>query len=435
MKIRINIYSVLLLFLLLITPFICVTGEWYLGIYKFLVPIVCLLQIFLLKKLKNAQGLLVFTLYIFIYFLYFIPYYYLGMQLSQYTKYQNVFLYNKILVLFYLFYLGLSLAVVNGINEDKEKLVSCLKLEIKKRYKYLFLLLFVCLFLIVLRSGENVLLDNLSYEMYMENMEKINVLPRLVILLSLFIYILRLPYSKLIQSIFLVIFCYWCITRGTKILIPPLLMAYYLLYYDLKFKVKYIIGFTLLIGGSLIFINSLKMGTAFQLSMLVSESDDDFILSHHADSLYGSVVTLSLIEKSVISFWDRIVCGIGLLLEMVVPPKFLPVEMKYPLNVNAYAMGEYGGGGLCITGAYLMWGYLGVFLFAYLLGVFVKKAYVYKNSFYSFICLVVLVFFSNWFSYDFHILLRFPFYGAILYFILLHLKKDETRTKENTYSK
>lgn len=434
MKYKVDIYGFFVGFLLLVSPLVCLSAELYNDIYKLLIPTVFLMQVVLVRKLKNVHGLLILTLYAFVYFLYFIPYYYWGIQLSQYTKYQNVFMYNKLLVLFYLFYLGISLSAVNGMNKNKERIISYLNLDVDKKYKYFFLIFFLLCFFMVLRTGDNVLLGNSPYEMYMENMGKINVLPRLVIIFSLIIYLLKLPYSKLLLSFFLLVFVYWCITRGTKILIPPLLMSYYLFYYDLKFKVKYIIFFTLLIGVGLVFVNSLKMGTAFQLSMLFSEGENDFLLSHHADNLYGSVVALSLIERHIISFWDRLICGIGLLLEMIIPPKFLPVEMKYPLNVSVHAFGEYGGGGLCITGAYLMWGYLGVFLFAYLLSEFVRKAYIFKNSLYSFICIIVLVFFSNWFSYDFHILLRFPFYGIVLYFLLSHLKKNGKEKKENTYS-
>ncbi|UVS51298.1 hypothetical protein NXY23_12100 [Bacteroides thetaiotaomicron] len=84
--------------------------------YWVIIPLVFLMQGYLIFCFKNTQMLIILTLYVFIYFLYLLPYFYGGIQLSQYSQFQNRLYFSNILFLFYLFYAGLLLASKKRLN-------------------------------------------------------------------------------------------------------------------------------------------------------------------------------------------------------------------------------------------------------------------------------------------------------------------------------
>lgn len=149
---------------------------------------------------------------------------------------------------------------------------------------------------------------------------------------------------------------------------------------------------------------------------MFSEGDGDYILSHHADNLYGAAAMNGVWRDGLLSIWDRILLTIGFPLEAIIPPVILPLCMKYPLFIAQYT--TIGGGGLVPTGCYLMWGYLGTFLFPFGLIRFI--AYIYTGNggkYLRLIGLVVMVFCFHWTSYDFHVILRFPLYACIVLYL------------------
>lgn len=200
-------------------------------------------------------------------------------------------------------------------------------------------------------------------------------------------------------------------------ILAPLGMLIFSFYFDNKIKIRSLL--LLFIAGFLVlvFINALKMNMNFQAQNILSEGgDNDFIISHHAYNLYVASAGIGLVKQDIITFWDRVMLNIGFVAETLVPPSWLSNNFKYPHIITNFL--STGGGGLCIVGAYLMWGYVGVICFGYLLGCFICSSYKKNSSLQALICSVLLVFFPRWISYDFHIILRFSFLALVLYFVL-----------------
>jgi hypothetical protein len=141
-----------------------------------------------------------------------------------------------------------------------------------------------------------------------------------------------------------------------------------------------------------------------------------YIDSHHADILYGAAAGMGLIDDHTITFFDRAKLSIGFILDFFIPPKYVPDRIEYPhiIVINT----SIGGGGLAIMGAYMMWGHLGVMLFGFILGEYMRKAYVCRRTPQNIIAFVVFIFFPRWLSYDFYIILRFPIMAIIIYYFL-----------------
>lgn len=388
--------------------------------YHIAVPLVIVMQLYLIQRFKNTQLLLILTLYAFIYFIYLIPYFYLDIQLSEHTMFNKFELFSEVLLQFYLFYAGLTLSATKSFNPEHLKLKDLIHIPQCTYKNIIFVFLLVIAFLLVLRQGENVFNSSNPYQAYMDNLESSSALPMFLLLLLFFSYFM-IQNKKMRNVIFFTIFggiFLFTITRGYRVLIAPLGFIFILLYFDLKIKTKWILGIVVLGFVGLTALNALKSGEEVKIEHLFSENSE-YILSHHADNLYGSAAGVGLIRSGQIDLADRALLNGGFFLETAIPPAFLPNQIKYPLIISSKT--KTGGGGLCITGAYMMWGYLGVFLFAFILGEFIRITYLKKRTSWALIAAIVLIYSANWFSYDFHVILRFPFFGFIIYLLIKYI--------------
>lgn len=414
-----------LLFLVLITiPLGIMTNNGG-DTYQIIIPAIICMQFYLIRKLQNVQPLLLLSIYIFYYFIYFIPYFYQGLVLSQWLEFQKKLYFSITLYQFYLFYLGMSLGASYSINPNRNKLIDFLRFKTTPLNSFIYIILLCAIISLVFKIGENVLNTDNPYEAYMDNLNESSSLP-LFATLFLFLSYLIIP-NKTTRTILLLLFScillYHNITRGFRIIIPTLFLLIFLVYFDLKWKTRTIILLFFIGFCGLIFLNNLKNGDSFSFATLFTEPGNDFILSHHADSLYASACMNGLVEQNQISFIDRFLLTCGFFLESIIPPSFLPLSMKYPLFISNYTM--TGGGGLCITGCYLMGGNFFTIVFPFLLTRFI--AFCYSGNANKYICLigaVIIILFPRWASYDFHVILRLPILACLIMWGLYKIKSE-----------
>lgn len=393
-----------------------------------IVPLVVLMQALILRVFKNTQSIILLSLYVFLYFLYLLPYFYGGMNLGPYTQYQRDNLYCVVAFLFYLYYLGTLLAYKCRAKDVNKRLLENYSLRIPGTKRAIFYIVFFVLLLGTLAQGQNVLVvSDGTYETYQDNLDSINSMPLYTILFLVFLYPVLNKKSKsysLLWLFLVVILSFFCITRGLRIVLAPLFFFLFLIYLEgrIKNKILYII---MAIGYSIfILANILKMNMEFQFNMLFSEGDDSYILSHHAEILYGAAAGIGLIQDGIVSVFQRLILNITYILEIVVPPSWFPDMYKFPHIITSNT--TIGGGGLCIIASFYMWGYIGVLLFGFLLTRFICNSYRSNNPVRILLCIIVLVFSPRWISYDFNNLLRFPFIGILVYYVFFkHEKKYE----------
>ena len=387
------------------------------------IPSVIIMQMVILKLFGKTQPLIIFSLYLFVYFLYLIPYFYFGFQLSYYTKYQNEHYYNKIAYLFYLFYLGVLLSYKYRIRKNGQRLLNNCTILTKRPQRIIFFGLFALVFIMSLRQGQNVIASNSgSYQLYQDNLDNINGMPFYVIMTMCFLPLILKSNlsSKITIGTFIFIFSVFCITRGLRIVLVPLAILAFLIYIEGKIKNKYLYIMIFIGYFFIILANALKMNIEMQMNLLFSEGDEDVILSHHSDMLYGAAAGIGLIEDGIVTLFQRVILNITFLLEAIVPPSIFPDEYKFPQIISSST--EMGGGCLCIISAYYMWGYLGVILMGYWFARFVCNSYRSKSSIRVLVCIMILIFFPRWVSYDFNNLIRFPFIAFLLYLLIFRSK-------------
>lgn len=383
-----------------------------------LVPFVCIEVILIIFKYSKMQVLQMLILYLFVYFLYLIPYFFFNYQLSDYSRYQNVIFYNKVAFLFYLFYLSVLCVPIKNKKMVYVRLFDRVHIRTGKLQKMIYLLLLLFVLVLSIRQGQNVLASDNSYELYRENLESVNSLPLYLILLLIYFPIIfdwnksnKIIFSGIISVVIL-----FCISRGVRMVLAPAIILSFMVFLEgvlnrKKFLMMFGVGYVFFI-----FINALKMNIEMQMNMLFSEGSDKMIISHHADTLYCAASCFGLIKDGTLTIIERIPLTLSFLCEIIVPPSIISDEYKFPHIINIHA--ETGGGGLFLSGAFLMWGYVGVFIFGYFLTKMLTKAYFsYSASIFNVIaCIVIVVFFPRWMSYDYHIILKFPFWGLILYY-------------------
>jgi len=165
-------------------------------------------------------------------------------------------------------------------------------------------------------------------------------------------------------------------------------------------------------GLSILCYGVIKTGAKLEITSLFDSGANKYIISHHADEIYGMAAGYGLMDAGIITFFDRIQNGIGFFLQMVVPASFFPTNMRFPQILTANA--TVGGGGMVMFGAYFFWGYAGVSLFSFVFSMVVLRAYRSDSRLFMIWVFITLVFVFNWTSYDFHTILRWPFYACIL---------------------
>lgn len=390
--------------------------------FRLMVPLIVLMQCYLCYSLRNVAAFMFLTIYAFIYFIYLIPYFYYGMQLSMWSEFQSRKLYMEVCLQFYIFYSALCLSVRKGINPDKRWLKTDLMLDVKPVIQMVAVM--VTLFTVVYLykfGGENVLMSNNPWEAYKDNLEKSNVLGLLVVMFIAFSYfvIKNRKNRNIFVLVSLGLIGYYAITRGFRVMIAPAGFLFLLLFLEQKLTVKGIVLLALLGLIGLGYVNSLKMSEDFSL-MYVFSTDDSFILSHQADELYGAAVANGLVENGEISFWDRVALQMSLISQAVVPPSFFPNSMRFPMVLMLHT--GTGGGGLFVSGITLIFGYIGLFIVTFLLSKLIQAGYSTKNRYLKLVVFLILLYSPNWFSYDLNVILRFPIIGIVLYYLIQKIK-------------
>lgn len=378
--------------------------------YGIMIPATFILFVYLLNKYAKHQIFLIIFIYIFVYFWYLCIYFYTGRQLSQHFLYQRRLYFNKILLLFYLFFLGFAFSV--PFIKDRRKQIALYGnlFNFSNAKRNIFIIFCLILLFLTFRMGANIFQSKNLYKAYVENIHNTSALP-FIFLVFCFIYMLIKHNNKYIVLFFVCAYTYFCITRGMRIPLVPVWIAFYLRYFENKIGNIFLYALTFAGLILLLVMGNIKAGIELT-SLFSTDYGNTYILSHHADELYGVAAGYGLIDSNIITGFDRLKAGASFFLQMIIPPSFFSDSLRFPQIITSNA--RTGGGGLVMFGAYLFWGYGGVVLFSFIFSRMVISAYGSKNKLFLLWIFITLAFSCNWISYDFLNILRFPFLACII---------------------
>ena len=414
---RIN-YKLLSFLGVLLFPLLLSLNLYGVSTYQITMPLTFFLMLLSLYAYRNAQIFMIVIIYVGLYFLYLIPHFYFGIQLSQYTLYNNNSNFEKVIFQFYLFYLGLLFNCTNLLNREKKEMSDIIFFDFKFEKRLILLILSFLLLLITYSEGTNIYRAANYYQAYTENLKVIGasclfgVIP---------LFFLGFSYKNKKKRFFIIfpfvfLYCIFAITRGTRMVLVPYIMLLFILCFDLKFKSKYIVLLCIIGFIILLLLNMVKAKIEFKVSNLLG-TGVECLISHHTDMDYICCSIFGLFEDNLISPELRFTTRIGTILESIIPPKFLPNNWKYP---HAFASIIPNGGGcpMFVVLYISFFGYIGIFYLCYFLSKFAASLYSSKSKVKKIFIITVLIFSSRWISYDFHVILRFPIFSLILYFFI-----------------
>jgi hypothetical protein len=201
-------------------------------------------------------------------------------------------------------------------------------------------------------------------------------------------------------------------------------LAFFIRYFENR--ISNIVLYTILIftGGIMAWYGIAKTGEDIKINILLNGSmDKHIVISHHADELYGMAAGYGLLDDGIIDGFDRIKSGIAFFFQMIVPASLFPNELRFPQIITSNT--RVGGGGMVMFGAYFFWSYIGVCLFSLVFSFLTLRAYRSNSMLLIIWIFITLVFSFNWTSYDFHTILRWPFYACFftLFYKGIKIKK------------
>lgn len=356
---------------------------------------------------------LLIQIYVLLYLLYFYPYLFSGSQLSEHTFYGKFFLYQKVCLCFFYFYFGFFIVFPASKKlEGEYPLYNLNTLQVCIIYLLIIFLLYK-----TFKIGSNIFSGGSlggAYSAYMKNLKESSVIPLLFVVV-LTIYAYSNNSKKIVVYLLALCYMFFCLTRGFRITMLPVVLLVFLRYYNNKLKPAFFFLFVAIGFCAMIMMNAMKNNESFAVI-----PHDEIIISHHADELYGSAASFGLIQDGFIDFFDRVKLNIGLLLQSIILPSKFPDKMRLPQVVTSQT--TTGGGGLIVSSLYILFGFLGNVFFPYVLVSFINVAEKSKNVFLKLFEYCIFVFCLNWISYDFHVILRMPMMACLIVWMLRNLK-------------
>ena len=390
------------------------------SIYKIVMPLTVLLILFSLYLYRNVQIMMIIIIYIALYFVYLFPFFYFGIQLSQYTIYNNVHNFEKVALMFYIFFLGLIFSSDLNLNMKKMKVSEVLFVNYSFSKRIILFFCSIVLVILTFSQGTNIYRAANYYQAYKENLKLLGssslygVIPLLILGFS---YKSRKT-RFLIIGPFVFLYCIFAITRGTRMVLVPYVMLIFVLCFDLKFKSIYIVWLCMFGFVFLLVLNMVKAKISFEASNLFG-TGTEYLISHHTDMDYICCAILGLFDDNKISPLLRFSTRLGTLLEVIVPPKILPDSWKYP-HAIAGILPNGGGCPMFVVLYISFFGFAGIFVMGVILSKLVSLLYKKgeKQISIKLIIVSILIFSSRWISYDFHTILRFPAFAVIFYYFI-----------------
>lgn len=262
------------------------------------------------------------------------------------------------------------------------------------------------------------------------------------ILIFLFVMLFA-PRNFACQSLLIFILLLYMIKTllyGGRIEVVQVSLLFFYLYYVFKDKIK--LKYVVLIIFSGIYFNEvvsnirtnpadLIQGNIGQLMIpsgfFSNNNDIEYIASNEGDVIQSSARLIGLSGTAGLTPLKRGFSFISYLFSPIVPLSILPGYA----NLAAYEQDTYrsGGGGLISTYFFIWLGYIGPAIIAAFLAFVIRSFYQFENKLMMIYGVLLLITFPRWFAYNPVLLVKFCFYGVILYLLIrlfiLVLKKRQ----------
>ncbi|MEZ9558277.1 hypothetical protein AB4248_25830 [Vibrio splendidus] len=375
----------------------------------------------ILYQVRAQPPILATLVFLFSYFCYYF-YFLIGYKLGPYVLYQHeyYYIYSNYLWLCFLsgffFFIKPEFSRLQHSYDLGRELISKFPNSNVLFYFYFSICTFIITKLIF--DSSNVIFSTSKYQAYLDNLDSVGGISVLFfcfyVTASLYINPFRTGFKRLLLYAITVVYIYFSITRGMRMLFVSILMVNYILFFYNKFDCKRVIIMMLMGFLLLLSINKLKHDIVDD-GQLYNLNGEKYVLVNQAQILYGGAAAIGAVEDKLFTLHDRLGVSAGLLLESIIPPTFLPRDIKYPSVLHDRV--DFGGGGLFIFVVYIASGPIGVIVLGSLLSVGISRICLHHrtlNRFELLFFILSLCLATRWISYDFNVMYRLPIFTCIL---------------------
>jgi hypothetical protein len=394
-------------------------------ILYFLIGFTCLYKLF--KKFKLFQPGLLLIIFISTYLIYLIPVFFFDVQIAGHVEYANKFLFLKTLKLFIFFLVIFNLFVNKVIFKNQFIIRKSLNGIKSNSLFYLFFLIQLFILLYGISIGSAIIGQEDSYDVYKNNLTNQNGLWEyfyIVYILS-FLFSSKQKTTNYLLYFSFICYCYISFTRGYRIQMIEMVIIFFILFLDGKFKNKLLIinSFFALIAMEIFGI--LKNIGKFSIEQLINSINgySEIYVTNQTEVFYSTTAMLGLAEKNILNFNIKIETFLGFIVNLIVPSGFMWDGSRLLDHIPKYAV--IGGGGFCFGYTYFWLGYVGIFLLAMYLGRLFSSLLSRKNWVIILIILTIGIS-PRWFAYEpTNHLFRMQFLLLFLYIITQKFIKVE----------
>lgn len=391
-------------------------GTYYdLNIGKWLLLAISLFNISLLFKFRKSQILVIFYIFTATYWLYLFFYFFLDIPYSTYTSYQNFENSVYILRLQSLFFIILG-SLIKAPNR-KSKIVH----KIKRKNNYI--IFSGCMIIMVFINIIGLKGNNIFKMSYGEEAVGSPLLEYYIIFFIIaYIYSKNSKVKDNILILINILYVMNLFAHGLRLVSIQILMMTFILFFDMKFKLKYII-----LGSTFAFFfvsawASIRVGYIGDWKEIFGIYDG-VLQSNQGDVFQASAVHVGMARDNIFDINYRVKAFIGIFANIILPSNLQVKETLLNQNLGTFSV---GGGGLISGYLYVYMGYLGVIIVPAILAYFINKTITSKesNNQVSIIYgIFILITFARWYPYSIFILIKIGFWLILIYKIscIIHL--------------
>lgn len=391
-----------------------------------------IINIYIIVKYRgNTIVLFIFILFLSI-LLYLLPTYFYGIKLSVYSFYDDQMLYDKVLYIQTFFMICFKL-VMPRKNSKYVPLKNIIKTYDNNFIFYGAFIISMFSIIFIIR-GNVVLFSSSGYDMYVDNlnMRGSSIIEYLIVLFIIMFLFSKTKIKRLLLLVLVSVYILKLMLLGYRIQSLMGLIFIYMIYIDGYFNYKVVLSGVIFMFLFMVIFGELKHGFSnFEVSNLFYDANVGYVESHQTDVFYSATVFVAYVRDGIIGGMQRILAGIGLLLNMIIPSglvaKFIPVSR---LGTWGRQFSVYGGGNLPSIYLYTCFSYIGVLGLSILLSKYVTFSYSLnknkvKNA--SIIYLLTITIMSpRWVFYDVgNFLFRLPIMTIIIYLVCLILHRHK----------
>lgn len=389
----------------------------------FSIGFICFLRLFL--KFRLFQPGLILVIFISTYLFYLIPVFFFDVQIAGHIEYAEKQLYLKTLKLFIFFLVVFNLFLKKFLIKEQFLINESLSGVKSISAFYLFFSIQIFILFYGISIGSVVIGQEDSYEVYRNNLISQNGLWEYFYIVYILSYLFshREKSSNNLLFFSFLFYCYVSFTRGYRIQMIEMIIIFFILFLDGRFK-----NLLLILGSFFALIlmeifGILKNIGKLSLEQIVNSMNgySEIFVTNQTEVFYSTSTMLGLAEKNILNFQIKLETFVGFLVNLFIPSGFMWDGSRLLDHIPKYAV--IGGGGFCFGYIYFWLGYLGVFLLAMYLGILFSSI-LSKNNLLIILIIMTIGISPRWFAYEpTNHLFRMEFLLIFIYYFTIRLIK------------